>query len=303
VTADAPRLTVIAGPTASGKTRVALELAEAIGAEIVNADSQQVYRFFDIGTAKPSSTELSCVRHHLISCVDPLEAFSAATFQRLADAAIADIHARGKPVVVVGGTGLYLRVLLHGVVTAPGRDEVLRAELETHSNQALHDRLQTIDPVTAQRLPTSDRVRMIRAIEIHALSGEAASAHRERHAFTNERYPFDLWVLDPPREGLYETINRRTSQMFAAGLVDEVRALLSRGFRDAAPMRAVGYAQALAHVDGTMSIGQAIADVAQKTRHYAKRQWTWFKKEAGARFVKPPYAEILARRPPGGQPS
>jgi tRNA dimethylallyltransferase len=287
-----PELLVIAGPTASGKTRVAIELAERINAEIINADSQQVYRFFDIGTAKPSVAELARVPHHVLSCVEPTEIFHAARFQQLADAAIADIHARGKRVIVVGGTGLYIRVLLHGVVPAPGSQSGLRAQFETLSNAELHARLAAIDHVSALRLPSTDRVRVIRALEIHALTGEAASAHRERHAFQADRYAFKLFVLNPPREVVYEAINVRAHAMFDAGLLDEVRALVARGYRDAAPMRAVGYVQALACLHGTMTKAQAIDDVAQKTRHYAKRQYTWFKKEVGAMFVPPPFSPI-----------
>lgn len=283
-----PELLVIAGPTASGKTRVAVELAERIGAEIINADSQQVYRHFDIGTAKPTASELARIPHHVLSCVEPTEAFHAARFQQLADAAVADIHARGKRVVVVGGTGLYIRVLLHGVVEAPGTDGALRAELETFSDAELHARLAAVDAVTAQRLPVPDRVRVIRALEIQALTGEAASAHRERHAFQADRYAFKLFALNPAREAVYAAINARARAMFDAGLIDEVRALVAKGYRDAAPMRAVGYVQALACLDGAMTKEQAIDDVAQKTRHYAKRQYTWFKKEAGAIFVTPP---------------
>lgn len=286
---ERPPLLVIAGPTASGKTRVAIELAERVGGEIVNADSQQVYRHFDIGTAKPSAAELARVPHHVLSCVDPLDAFSAARFQQLADAAIADVEARGKRVVVVGGTGLYIRILLHGVVPAPGSDDALRATLEQLGDEALHAKLAAVDPVTAQRLPTSDRVRLIRALEIHALTGEPASAHRERHAFQADRHPYRLWVLDPPRDALYAAINARAKAMFDAGLVEETRALVAKGYREAAPMGAVGYAQALQVIDGAMTVEQAVADVAQKTRHYAKRQWTWFKKERGAEFVPPPF--------------
>lgn len=286
-------LHVIAGPTASGKTRAAIELAERLGAEIVSADSQQVYRHFDVGTAKPSAAELARIPHHLVSCVDPLEAFSAARYQVLADAAIADITGRGKRVVVVGGTGLYIRVLLHGVVPAPGSDEVLRASLEELDDETLHGRLREVDPVTAARLPVKDRVRIIRALEIHTLTGEPASAHRERHAFQSARYDFRLWVLDPPRDALYAAINARTKAMFDAGLLDETRALVAKGYRDAAPMGAVGYAQALSVIEGRLTEAEAVADVAQKTRHYAKRQWTWFKKEQGARFVQPPF-DVMA---------
>lgn len=284
-------MTVIAGPTASGKTALAIEVARRLDAEIISADSQQVYRHFDIGTAKPSADELKAVPHHLISIVDPLEDFSAARFGKLADAAIADLQARGKRVVVVGGTGLYLRVLLHGVMPGPSRDEALRAELEAFAdregNEALHARLAQIDPVTAAKHPVQDRLRVIRAMEIHALTGKPASEHREEHAFAADRYEYRLFILNPERERVYEAINARTRTMFASGLVEETRALVARGFREAAPMRAVGYQQALQVVDGGMTEAQAIADTAQATRHYAKRQLTWFKKEKGAVHLAP----------------
>ncbi len=278
-------ITVIAGPTASGKTPLALTEAKRLGAEIVNADSQQVYRFFDIGTAKPRPEELAAVPHHVISCIDPLSEFSAAQYQRLADAAIADITGRGRQVVVVGGTGMYLRILLHGVVDAPGRDAALRAELETHQSAELHARLSQVDAETATRLPVADRVRIIRALEIHALTGKPASVHRAEHAFAGDRYEHRLLVLNPARAELYEAINARTRRMFAQGLVEETQALVERGYRHAQPMRSVGYTQALAHLDGAMTLDEAIADTAMKTRHYAKRQFTWFKKERGAQFL------------------
>jgi tRNA dimethylallyltransferase len=227
--------------------------------------------------------------------VDPLDvAFSAARYARLADAAIADIQARGKRAIVVGGTGLYLRVLLHGVMPGPSRNEALRASLEAFAdaegNEALHQRLARVDPETAARHPAADRLRVIRALEIHAATGEPASRQRAAHGFGERRYASELFVLMPEREALYATINARTRAMFSAGLVDEVRALVARGYRSAAPMRAVGYVQALQVVDGTCSEAQAIEATAQATRHYAKRQLTWFKKEPGARLLAPDVA-------------
>lgn len=279
-------LRVIAGPTASGKTARAIALAQQLGAEIVSADSQQVYRYFDIGTAKPSPEQLAAVRHHLISVVDPLEPFSAQRYAQLADAAIADIQRRGKQAIVVGGTGLYLRVLLHGVVAASGSDPSVRAELEREGSEALHQRLAQVDPETAARLPVADRVRVVRALEIFMLTGKPASAHRAEHAFAADRYSYELTVLDPPREALYRAINQRTQAMFDAGLIDEVRGLVARGYEAAAPMGSVGYSQALKVVLGGVTREQAIAEAAQKTRHYAKRQLTWFRKERGAVFVR-----------------
>ncbi|MCP3142188.1 tRNA (adenosine(37)-N6)-dimethylallyltransferase MiaA [Pyxidicoccus xibeiensis] len=296
MTEGGPMLTVIAGPTASGKTALAVELAQRAGGEIVSADSQQVYRHFDIGTAKPSAEELAAVPHHLVSFVDPLEAFSAAEYQRRADAAIADITARGRPVFVVGGTGLYMRVLLHGVVDAPGALPELRAELEAlasaEGREVVHRRLAQVDPETAAKLPPQDLVRIIRALEIHAQTGVPASEFRKAHSFAPDRYAFRLYVLDPPREDLYPRINARTEALFSRGLVKETRELLARGYADAAPMRSVGYVQARAVVEGRMTVEEAIHDTAQETRRYAKRQLTWFRKEPGAVFVPTPYEAL-----------
>ncbi|GEL71442.1 tRNA (adenosine(37)-N6)-dimethylallyltransferase MiaA [Myxococcus virescens] len=295
--AQRPLLTVIAGPTASGKTALAIALAQRAGGEIVSADSQQVYRHFDIGTAKPSSEELAAVPHHLVSAVDPMEAFSAVEYQRRADAVIAEIAARGRPVFVVGGTGLYLRVLLHGVLEAPGALPELRAELEAlaagEGREAVHRRLAEVDPETAAKLPPQDLVRVIRALEIHAQTGVPASAFRKAHAFAPDRYPFQLYVLAPPRDVLYGLINTRTRMLFERGLVEETRELLARGYADAAPMRSVGYVQARAVVEGRMTREEAIHDTAQETRRYAKRQLTWFRKEPGAVFLAPPYEAAL----------
>jgi len=294
---ERPSLTVITGPTASGKSALAVELARRYGGEIVGADSQQVYRHFDIGTAKPSEAERAAVAHHLVSVVEPLEPFSAAEYQRRADAAIADIHARGKRVFVVGGTGMYLRILLHGLVEAPGASPELRAELEAlaaaEGREVVHRRLAEVDPETAAKLPPQDLMRVIRALEIHAQTGKPASEFRREHAFAPSRHPFRMYVLSPPREALYRAIDARTAALFERGLVDEVRSLLGRGYAEAAPMRSVGYVQARAVVDGTLSEREAIEQTAQETRRYAKRQLTWFRKEPGARFVEPPYDAVL----------
>lgn len=293
-------LCVIAGPTASGKTALAIEVAQRLGAEIVSADSQQVYRHFDLGTAKPSADELARVPHHLIGVVEPTEDFSAARYQSLADAAIADIQRRGKKVVLVGGTGLYLRVLLKGVVPVPGADPALREALEAFADaqgaQALWEKLDAVDPQTAKRLPPADRFRIIRALEIHARSGQPASEARQQHAFAEARHPHRLFVLNPAREQLYEAINARTRAMYAAGLVDEAKALAARGYEHAAPMRSVGYVEALAAAQGKLTLDEAIALTAQRTRNYAKRQFTWFKKEQGE-VLAPPYdAALIAGR-------
>jgi tRNA dimethylallyltransferase len=285
-----PRLVVLAGPTASGKSALALALAERLGGEIVSADSQQVYQGFDIGTAKPSSEELARVPHHLVSIIDGRERrMDAARYAALADVAISAICARGKVPIVVGGTGLYLRTLLHGVVPGPGRDDLFRARLAARVAEggweAAHQELARVDPTSAARLSVNDHVRLERALEIHHLTGQPASALRAAHAFAADRYAFLGFTLCPPREALFDRIDRRTRSMFDAGLLEETAALVEAGYDDAPPMASIGYAQARAVLAGAFTREAAIADAAQATRKYAKRQLTWFKKERGLRAL------------------
>jgi len=295
-TAAQSDLIVLAGPTASGKTALALRLAKRLDAEIVGADSQQVYRYFDIGTAKPTASELAEVSHHLISVVDPAERFSAAQFQVLADAAIEDIRSRSKRVLVVGGTGLYLRTLLHGIISAPAANPELRRQLEAEAAQkgreALHRRLAQLDPLSAEAVEPKDLVRIIRALEIHHMTGIPASQYRQRHQFLEDRYRFALYVLSPPRDELYRAIDQRAKAMFAGGLLEEVRSLVQRGFSNVPPMSSMNYAQAIAVIEGRMGLEEAIASAAQQARRYAKRQLTWFRAEANAKHIEPPYVEL-----------
>ena len=292
-------ITVIAGPTASGKTALAVAWAERTGAEIVSADSQQVYRRFDIGTGKPSPEERARAVHHLISVVDPTDAFSAARYQQLADAAIADIHARGRPVLVVGGTGLYLRVLLRGVMPGPEADPAWRAKLAAEAQAlgwpALHRRLAEVDPDSARTIAAADPVRITRALEIYAKTGGTASQARRAHGFAAQRYDARYLVLDPPRAELYAAIEARVGRMFDGGLLEEVGALAAEGLAETAPMRSVGYAQALRVVRGEWTPQQARAEVVQATRRYAKRQGTWFRKEPGVERAEPPFERLLPR--------
>ena len=302
-----PDITVIAGPTGAGKTELAVALAERLGAEIVSADSQAVYRYFDLGTAKPDAEQRARVPHHLVSIVEPNEAFSAARWAALADAAIADARTRGRPVLVVGGTGLYVRALLHGLTDTPPEPGVRRA-LEEEARRlgpaAMHRRLAEIDPDTAARLAVADVLRVVRALEIHATTGTPPSQLRAAHGFGPARYRARLWFLDPGRETLEARIAERTRRMFERGLVAETEALLARGFRDTAPMRSVGYRQALQVVDGQLTPEQAERETALETRRYAKRQRTWFRREPGTRFVQPPYAVVWeeAGLPAPGRP-
>ena len=226
---------------------------------------------------------------------NPLERFSAAKFQGLADAAVRDAFARSRRVLVVGGTGLYIRVLLHGL-SAGTPDLELRARLEADvarlGPEAMHTRLAAVDPTAARRIAVADTLRVVRALEIQEVTGQPASAVHQAHSFLPTRYPYTLWFLDPPPEALAKAIAARSKAMFAAGLVEEVEALVRLGYREAPAMASVGYRQALAVVEGRLTRAEAEADTERQTRAYAKRQRTWFRREAGARFVAPPYAEV-----------
>jgi len=298
-----PRLLVIAGPTASGKSALAVALARRLGGEIVNADSQQVYRGLDVGTAKPTAAERSAVPHHLLDVAEPGEGMDAARFVALADAAIAGIAVRGRLPVVTGGTGLYLRALLHGVIEAPGRDPALRAELEAEAARAgrpaLHARLAAIDADAAARIRPNDLVRIVRALEI-AAGGRRPSELHAAHAFAEDRHPATLLALDVPRAELHARIDARARAMFAGGILDEARALAARGLAraGAAPARLpIGYAEALAVVAGELPVEEAIRRVQVAHRRYARRQVIWLRRERGVEWIAPPFdADALARR-------
>lgn len=299
--ADAPSVLVIVGPTASGKSALALELAERLDAEIVSADSQQLYRGFDVGTAKPSAAELARVPHHLVSAVDPREQMDAARYVGLADAAVADIVTRHRRVIVAGGTGLYVRAFLLGVVPLPRTSPELRARLEEELRQtgvdAMRARLAAVDPVTAESIRPADKVRLLRALEIHALTGEPPSAVRARHGFSRFRYRARILGISPPRQVLYERIDERTRWMFANGLIEEVRALGAQGLDSASAMGSLGYRQALAFVRGEMTIETAIDTACRDTRNYAKRQLSWFRSEPWVEWTdwSPDPGEIVKR--------
>lgn len=293
-------LLVIAGPTASGKSALAVELSRRLGGEIVGADSQQLYRTLDVGTAKPSAAERAAVPHHLLDVVEPGEGMDAARYVALADAAIADIAARGALPVVVGGTGLYLRALLHGVVAAPGRDPALRARLEAEAEAlgrpALHARLAGIDPAAAARIRPNDLVRVVRALEI-AAGGRRPSELRAEHAFLPDRYRALLLALDPPRAALHARIDARVEEMFRGGLLEEARALLARLGAPLPPKLPIGYAEAAAVVQGALPLGEAVRRVQAAHRQYARRQVVWLRREPGVAWVAPPFEpEALARR-------
>jgi tRNA dimethylallyltransferase len=275
------KLLIICGPTASGKSALALQLAHALDAEIVNADSMQVYRRLDIGTAKPSPEQLSEIRHHLIDVVEPDQQFSAADFASAADAAIRDIVSRGKRVIVVGGTGLYIKALLRGLVDSPGGEGELRQALLDEAgkigNAAMLQQLHLVDPELAATLHPNNLVRIIRALEVYRLTGIPLSRFQQEHAFTTRRYDTLQIGISVDRALLYTRIEERVERMLAAGLLEEVRGLLTAGYcRDLKSMRSIGYKEAAAYLSGECSAEETSRLIKRNTRHYAKRQLTWF---------------------------
>jgi len=286
--AHAPLL-VITGPTASGKTALAVALAERLGGELIGADSVQVYRGFDIGSSKPSAQELRSVPHHLLDVRDADEPLDAAEFAALADEAIAAVRARGKLAIVVGGSGLWLRALLRGLVKAPEVDPVLRAELDAEAERlgapALHARLAEVDPDAAQVIHPNDRVRIVRALEVHTQTGQALGALRKQHALGAPRYRALRVVLDLPADELSERIKARTAHMIAHGFIAEVQNLVARFGREVRPLSAVGYREMVAHVCDGVSLEDTARAIDQATRIYARRQRTWLKNEPGDRWL------------------
>jgi tRNA dimethylallyltransferase len=285
------RIVIIVGPTASGKTDLAVRLAECFDGEIVNADSMQVYRGMDIGTAKPSLELRRRVPHHLIDIADPDRNFSASDFRREAAAAIDDISGRGKRAFIVGGTGLYIRALLQGLVDSPsGAGEVrqkLEEEAKLNGNEALLAELAMVDPVTAQRLHANDLVRVIRALEVYRLTGKPISQQRSTHGFRGDYYcPLKLGLTLDRRE-LYERIDSRVERMIADGLVEEVRTLLGLGYTtQLKAFRSIGYRQISAHISGEYAIDEAVRLMKRDTRRYAKRQMTWFNGDKEINWVE-----------------
>jgi tRNA dimethylallyltransferase len=287
-----PRLAIILGPTGAGKSDLAVEVAGACGAEIVNADSQQVYRGMDVGTWKPSEEARRKVPHHLIDVVDPDQEFNAAVFREKAAAAIRDIRARGKNPLVCGGTGLYIKALLHGLFVGPGRDEGLRQGLEREAREqglgALYQRLKEADPQCAASIHPNDRHRIIRALEVLELTGKALSRWQSEHGFKESAYETLEIGLDREREELYALIDRRCEEMFALGLIDEVRKLAAGGYNlDLKALQSIGYRHAGLYLRGEKSREEALDLMKRDTRKLAKRQLTWFRADKEIRWFHP----------------
>ncbi|UCC68438.1 MAG: tRNA (adenosine(37)-N6)-dimethylallyltransferase MiaA [Armatimonadota bacterium] len=287
----AERLLAIVGPTATGKTEVGVLLAEALGGEIVSADSMQVYRGMDIGTAKPTAEQRARVRHHLIDIVDPDELFSVADYRKRADAALEDIWGRGRQPILVGGSGLYVRAVLEEmdfseVPPDPELRRRLTAEARSKGTRALHEWLSEVDPEAAARIHPNDEKRIIRALEVSESVGGGGPPPRKLDRRRRVRYNTRQFGLNVAREELYRRIEARVDGMIARGLVEEVRGLLERGYgKGLVAMKGLGYGQLAPHVQGEVSLEEAVRRLKRDTRRFAKRQLTWFRADERVEWV------------------
>ncbi len=278
------KLLCLLGPTAVGKTEIAIELAQHLNAEIISIDSRQIYRQMNIGTAKPTPEEQQAARHHLIDCADITHPFSVADYQSLADAAITDIQNRGKQVLLVGGAGLYFRAIVDGLFEGPAADPSFRKRLEQeaaqHGVDVLHNHLRACDPESADRIHPNNLARVIRALEVYELTGIPMSEHQQQWHPENQRYPFIAFGLTMPRAQLYHRIEQRVDVMLANGLIAEVESLLAAGYsRDTFSLQSFGYKELVAYLDGKCTYVDAVEQLKQNTRRFAKRQLTWFRKD------------------------
>lgn len=294
-----PRIVVIAGPTATGKTDLAMQIARTCGGQIVNADSMQVYQCLDIGTAKPTPEQRRQVRHHLLDVVAPDQPFHASRYEELAAGTIAALHDAGIPAIVVGGTGLYLRALLGGLFPGPPTNEVLRNRYREEARRGgvrLHDLLRQRDPRAAERIRCRDEGRLLRALEVLELTGRSIVSWQEGHRFAQKRYTALKIGLCLPREELFRRIDRRAAAMIGQGLVAEVEGLLAAGFGpDLKPMQALGYRHVGQYLAGLCSLDEAVARMQRDTRQYAKRQETWFRAEPDMVWFSPDQSDEIQR--------
>jgi len=282
----------IVGPTGAGKSALAMAVAERSNCEIVNADSRQFYRGMDLGTAKPSAEDLARVPHHLIDVRNPDESLDVAEFGQLARTAIEDIAARGRNPLVVGGSGLYLRVVRGGIFRGPAASPEIRDRLAKIAAEQgvpkLHHKLREIDPEAANRIGVNDLYRIVRALEVFELTGETISTHQLRHQFADNGYDTLTVGVEVDRKKLYDAIDTRFDAMVAAGLVEEVRALVTAGYSPGKPpLSTIGYKQIAAYLRGEIALDDAIAQAKQESRRLAKRQLTWFRREPEIVWLDP----------------
>jgi tRNA dimethylallyltransferase len=273
----------VVGPTASGKTELAIALAERFGGEVISADSVQIYRGFDLGSGKPTAAERARAPHHLVDVADPLDAFDAQRFTALADVAIAAVRARGRVPIVCGGTFLWVRALLLGLFDAPPADPAIRARhaalAEAEGRAALHARLAAVDAASAARLAPNDLVRVSRSLEVFELTGKPQSAWFAEHGFRERRYPARLIGAARDRDELDLRIEARTAAWLAAGWVDEVRGLVEKGYGQARALGSVGYRQVQEHLEGALPKAELGPAIVRATRVFVRRQRTWLRDE------------------------
>lgn len=285
-------LIILTGPTAVGKTKASIELAKAIGGEIISADSMQVYRHMDIGSAKITKEEMADVPHYLIDVLEPEEEFHVVRFQQMAKAAMADIYSRGKIPIIVGGTGFYIQALLYDIdFTENEGDSVYREKLEALAKEKgaayLHGQLAMVDPKSAEEIHANNIKRVIRALEFYHQTGQKISEHNERERQKESPYQFCYFVLNDRRECLYERIDQRVDQMIRNGLVQEVQTLKERGCtKQMVSMQGLGYKEIFSYLEGDCSLEEAVYIIKRDTRHFAKRQLTWFKRERDVIWVQ-----------------
>lgn len=272
-----------------GKTEVALELAQRLKTEIIGADSRQIYKYMDIGTAKPTQREQEQVKHHLIDRIEPDQAYSTANYAQDAEQVIQAFCTRGQIPFLVGGTGLYIRAVTEGIFEGPGADPAFREEMNQlarlHGSAYLHEKLQKVDPEIATRIHKNDLIRIVRALEIYHLTGKPLSYHHKQSTWGQLRYTTCFLGLTRQREELYDRINRRVEEMITQGFVEEVKALLERGYRpELNALQSLGYKQLITFLTKGGDLIETIAEIQKETRHYVKRQLTWFRQNPSIKW-------------------
>lgn len=292
ITASKPKLVVICGPTGIGKTAAAILLAEAYNGEIISADSMQIYRFMEIGTAKPTPEEKARIRHHMVDIIDPEDPFDAARYESMARKIIRDLHEQGKLPIVAGGTGFYIRALTSGLFDAAPIDpkvrQRLREEAAALGPDALFERLSACDPASAEKLHSNDTFRIIRALEVFETTGRPISIHHLKHQFREQPFRQIKIGLTMNRNALYARIDARVDAMLREGLLDEVRKLLGKGYAPSLKsMQSIGYRHMAAFIQGRLSWEEAVRTLKRDTRRYAKRQMTWFKTDRSIHWLAP----------------
>lgn len=285
-------LIILTGPTAVGKTKASIGLAKAIGGEIISADSMQVYKGMDIGSAKIRPEEMKGIQHYLVDVLEPSCEFHVVRFQQMAKQAMAEIYAKGKIPIVVGGTGFYIQALLYDIdFTENEEDTGYREELEALAKERgaeyLHEMLKEVDPESARQIHANNRKRVIRALEFYRLTGQKISEHNETERAKESPYEFCYFVLNDDRKKLYDRIEKRVDQMLEMGLLEEVTALKNKGYtKDMVSMQGLGYKEMLNYLNGECSYEEAVSILKRDTRHFAKRQLTWFRRERDVIWIE-----------------